>query len=158
MDEKWPLDIFLQPSRRLLLFSTVFILVCGILLCTIPVIYLHKLLIFAIMGVGILFELRHKVFLTSPHSIIRIGYDVGLIGSSLKNGLGHPNEIRWWYQRRSGQKIYAPLSSSSRVWAEWVALDFGRWPWQFGQAVVIARDSVEDPAEFQRLKRILRSG
>ncbi|MFT6114015.1 MAG: hypothetical protein ACJA10_000952 [Oleispira sp.] len=64
----------------------------------------------------------------------------------------------WWYQRRSGgDKVYVILSSNSRVWADWVSLDFGGWPWQIGQAVLIARDSVEDPKDFQRLKRLLRS-
>ncbi len=152
MDENRPLDIFLQPSRRLLILSTFFVLTCAVLLWTIPAVYLHKLLLFTVMFVGIMMELRAKVFLTSPSSIIRIGYDGGLMDEK-----GSISEICWWYQRRGGEKVYAELASGSRVWVEWVALDFGRWPWQFGQAVVIARDSVEDPKEFQRLKRILRS-
>jgi hypothetical protein len=152
MDENRPLDIFLQPSRRLLLISLIFMMLCGVLLWTIPLLYLHKLLLFTIMLVGTLMELRSKVFLTSPNSIIRIGCDGGLMDAA-----GNVSETRWWYQRRLGAKIDAPLCSGSRVWAEWVALDFGRWPWQFGQAVVIARDSVEDPNDFQRLKRMLRS-
>ena len=98
------------------------------------------------------FRLRSKVFLTSPSSIIRIGCDGGLVSAD-----GSVSEARWWYQRRLGEKVYAELYSGSRVWVEWVALDFGRWPWQFGQAVVIARDSVEDVKDFQRLKRMLRS-
>jgi hypothetical protein len=152
MDENRPLDIFLQPSRRLLIFSFLFVISCGVLIWTIPLIYLHKLLLVTVMLVGIIMELRAKVFLSSPHSIIRIGCDGGLVDSD-----GNISEIRWWYQRRSGDKEYGELSSSSRVWVEWVALDFSRWPWQFGQAVVIARDSVEDPKDFQRLKRLLRS-
>lgn len=152
MDENRPLDIFLQPSRRLLLISLLFIFLCGLLLWTIPLIYLHKLLLFVIMLVGLLMELRSKVFLTSPNSIIRIGCDGGLVMTD-----GRVSEARWWYQRRLGDKVYTELYSGSRVWVEWVALDFGRWPWQLGQAVVIARDSVEDPKDFQRLKRLLRS-
>lgn len=152
MDENRPLDIFLKPSRRLLIFSFLFVISCGVLIWTIPLIYLHKLLLVAVMLVGIIMELRAKVFLSSTHSIIRIGCDGGLVDSD-----GNISEIRWWYQRRSGDKEYGELSSSSRVWVEWVALDFSRWPWQFGQAVVIARDSVEDPKDFQRLKRLLRS-
>lgn len=152
MDENRPLDIFLQPSRRLLIFSFLFVFSCGVLIWTIPLIYLHKLLLATVMLVGIIMELRTKVFLASAHSIIRIGCDGGLVDSD-----GNISEIRWWYQRRSGDKTYGELSSASRVWVEWVALDFSRWPWQFGQAVVIARDSVEDPKDFQRLKRLLRS-
>jgi hypothetical protein len=152
MDENRPLDIFLQPSRRLLLISVLFVMLCGVLLWAIPLQYLHKLLLFAVMLVGILIELRSKVFLTSSSSIIRIGCDGGLVDAS-----GNVSETHWWYQRRLGEKVDVELYSGSRVWAEWVALDFGRWPWQFGQAVVIARDSVEDPKDFQRLKRMLRS-
>ena len=153
MDESPPLDIFLQPSRRLLFLSGVFVLVCVLLLYSIPLIYLHKLFLFSIMLTGILVELRLKVFLTSSRSIIRFGYDGGIVDSN-----GHVSEIYWWYQRRSGgEKVYVELSSSSRVWAEWVSLDFSRWPLQFGQSVLIARDSVENPQDFQRLKRMLRS-
>jgi hypothetical protein len=152
MDENRPLDIFLQPSRRLLIISFLFAMLCGVLLWTIPLQYLHKLLLFAVMLVGILMELRSKVFLTSPNSIIRIGCDGGVVDAD-----GNVSEARWWYQRRLGEKTDVELYSGSRVWADWVALDFGRWPWQFGQSVVISRDSVEDPKDFQRLKRILRS-
>jgi hypothetical protein len=152
MDENRPLDIFIQPSRRLLLISVLFVMLCGVLLWAIPLLYLHKLLLFVVMLVGILIELRSKVFLTSPSSIIRIGCDGGLV-----DGSGNVSEARWWYQRRLGEKVDVELYPGSRVWAEWVALDFGRWPWQLGQAVVIARDSVEDPKDFQRLKRMLRS-
>ena len=152
MDENRPLDIFLQPSRRLIIVSILFVILCASLLWAIPLNYLHKLLLFMIMLVGSLMELRSKVFLTSPSSIIRIGCDGGLVAAD-----GRVSEARWWYQRRLGEKVYAELYSGSRVWAEWVALDFGRWPWQLGQAVVIARDSVEDVKDFQRLKRMLRS-
>ena len=152
MDENRPLDIFLQPSRRLIIVSILFAILCGLLLWTIPLTYLHKLLLFIVMLVGSLMEIRSKVFLTSPNSIIRIGCDGGLVSAD-----GRVSEARWWYQRRLGEKVHAELYSGSRVWVEWVALDFARWPWQFGQAVVIARDSVEDPKDFQRLKRMLRS-
>jgi len=152
MDENRPLDIFLQPSRRLLGFSACFICVCTALLFTIPMAYLYKLLLFIVMSVGILTELRSKVFLTSPSSIIRVGFDGGITDSE-----GNVSDIRWWYQRRLGSKVYSTPGSGSRVWVEWVALDFSAWPWQMGQAVVIARDSVEDPKDFQYLKRILRS-
>lgn len=152
MDENRPLDIFLQPSRLLLLISVLFVMLCGVLLWTIPLLYFHKLLLFTVMLVGTLMELRSKVFLTSPSSIIRIGCDGGLVDAN-----GNVSEPSWWYQRRLGEKTDAKLYSGSRVWAEWVALDFGRWPWQFGQTVIIARDSVEDPKDFQRLKRMLRS-
>lgn len=144
MDES--LDIFLQPSRRLIIYSIGFILICGLLLYFIPWSYTYKVFLFALMTVVILMELRSKVFLTSSSSIIRIG--VNLTGASNQG---------WWYQRRSGEKVFAELSSASRVWADWVALDFSRWPWQIGHSVVIARDSVENIADFQRLKRILRS-
>jgi hypothetical protein len=144
MDES--LDIFLQPSRRLIIYSMSFVFICGSLLYFIPWSYTYKVFLFALMAVVILMELRSKVFLTSSSSIIRIGFN--LTGSSNQ---------RWWYQRRSGEKVFAELSSASRVWADWVALDFSRWPWQIGHSVVIARDSVEDIADFQRLKRILRS-
>ena len=90
--------------------------------------------------------------LLSSRSIIRIGFDGGIADQH-----GNVSEICWWYQRRAGQKEYASLASGSRVWAEWVALDFSRWPWQWGYSVVIARDSVEKPEDFQRLKRVLRS-
>ncbi len=152
MDENRPLDIFLQPSRRLLGFSLFFVCLCSVLLLTMPVAYLYKLLLFVLMAIGILMELRNKVFLTSPNSIIRIGYDGGVL-----DGEGNISETHWWYQRRLGEKTYAPLGSGTRVWVEWVALDFSVWPWQLGQAVVIARDSVEEPKDFQRLKRALRS-
>ena len=153
MDENRPLDIFLQPSKRLLVLSAFFALVCALLLYSIPLIYLYKLFLFLIMSIGILIELRLKVFLTSSRSIIRLGYDGGIVDRN-----GHMSEICWWYQRRSGgEKVYVELSSNSRVWAEWVSLDFSRWPWQLGQSVLIARDSVEDPKDFQRLKRMLRS-
>lgn len=153
MDENRPLDIFLQPSKRLLLLSVFFILTCALLLLSIPLEYLYKLLLFAIMLIGILVELRLKVFLTSPSSIIHLGCDGGIVDSA-----GNVSERRWWYQRRSGgEKIYGELSANSRVWVDWVAMDFSRWPWQFGQTVLIARDSVEEPKDFQRLKRMLRS-
>lgn len=71
---------------------------------------------------------------------------------------GNVSELCWWYQRRSGgDKVYIEPTANSRVWAEWVSIDFSLWPWQWGQSVLIARDSVEDPKEFQRLKRMLRS-
>ena len=152
MDENRPLDIFLQPSRRLLLISTLFVTLCAILLWTIPLVFWHKLLLSAVMLVGIVMELRSKVFLASSKSIIRIGCDVGVMDSS-----GHVSDVQWWFQRRSGERVNGQLYSGSRVWAEWVALDFARWPWLFGQTVVITRDSVEDPKDFQRLKRLLRS-
>jgi hypothetical protein len=152
MDEIRPLDIFLQPSRRLLLISLFFVLSCGFLLVTIPAFYLYKLLFFSVLFVGIIVELRLKVFLTSPSSIIRVGCDGGMLDAA-----GNVSEARWWYQRRLGDKVYGELSASSRVWIDWVALDFSRWPWQFGCAVLISRDSVEDPKDFQRLKRMLRS-
>lgn len=152
MDETRSIDIFLQPSRRLLIFSFLFVIACGALIWTIPLVYLHKLFLAMVMLVGITLELRSKVLLSSARSIIRIGCDGGLTDVD-----GNISEIRWWYQRRSGEKEYGELSSASRVWVEWVALDFSRWPWQCGQAVVIARDSVEDPKDFQRLKRLLRS-
>lgn len=152
MDESKPLDIFLQPSRRLILFSLFFIAACGVLLLTIPLSFQYKVLIFLILLVAIPLELKRTVLLLSSHSIIRIGYDGGVMDRN-----GNISEICWWYQRRSGEKIYAKLSSASRVWVEWVALDFSRWPWQFGRTVVVARDSVEDPKDFQRLKRVLRS-
>jgi hypothetical protein len=153
MDENRPLDIFLQPSKRLIFVSVFFALTCSLLLYSIPVIYLYKLLLFSMMAIGILVELRLKVFLTSPSSIIRLGCEGGIADSD-----GNVSDLCWWYQRRAGgEKIYVELSANSRVWAEWVALDFGGWPWQFGQAVLIARDSVEDPEDFQRLKRLLRS-
>ena len=152
MDENRPLDIFLQPSRRLLLISALFVVLCGVLLWTIPLLYWHKLLLLSVMLVGILIELRSKVFLTSSNSIIRIGCDGGVVDAK-----GCVSETRWWYQRRRGKRTDVELYSGSRVWAEWVALDFGRWPWQLGQSVVVARDSVENPEDFQRLKRMLRS-
>ncbi len=152
MDEKQALDIFLQPSRRLLLLSACFALSCAFLLYNIPASYLYKLLFFSIMSVGILFELRLKVFLSSPSSIIRLGCDGGIIDDE-----GNISELRWWYQRRLGEKVYGELSANSRVWVDWVALDFSRWPWQLGQAVLISRDSIEDIKDFQRLKRLLRS-
>jgi hypothetical protein len=153
MDENRPLDIFLQPSKRLIILSVFFVLTCSLLVLSIPLEYLHKLLLFAIMSIGILIELRLKVFLTSPSSIIRLGCDGGIVNSD-----GNISDISWWYQRRSGgEKTYAEISSNSRVWADWVSMDFSRWPWQLGQAVLIARDSVEDPKDFQRLKRMLRS-
>ena len=150
-----PLDIFLQPSRRLLIFSTFFIIACSILLWTIPTAFIYKVLLFVVMLVGIFIELKTVVLLLSSRSIIRIGYDGGVM-----DALGKSSEICWWYQCRSGEKVYANPSSSSRIWAEWVALDFGSWPFAsgpFGRAVVIARDSVEDPQDFIRLKRVLRS-
>ena len=153
MDENSPLDIFLQPSKRLMLLSIFFAVTCATLLYSIPVEYLYKLLLFSIMAIGILIELRLKVFLSSPSSIIRLGCDGGTVDNE-----GSISERRWWYQRRvGGEKIYGELSSNSRVWVDWVSVDFSRWPWQLGQAVLIARDSVEDPKDFQRLKRILRS-
>ncbi|MEH6449882.1 MAG: hypothetical protein V7765_14515 [Oleispira sp.] len=153
MDENRPLDIFLQPSKRLIILSVFFALSCSLLLFSIPLEYVYKLLLFTVMSIGILMELRTKVFLTSPSSIIRLGCDGGIADNE-----GNVSEICWWYQRRSGgDKIYAELSSNSRVWADWVAMDFSRWPWQLGQAVLIARDSVEEPKDFQRLKRMLRS-
>lgn len=152
MDENH-LDIFLQPSKRLIVLSVFFVLTCSLLLYSIPITYLYKLLLFSIMSIGTLIELRLKVFLTSPRAIIRLGCDGGLVDDS-----GNVSDISWWYQRRSGgDKIYGTLSSNSRVWADWVSLDFSGWPWQFGQAILIARDSVEDPEDFQRLKRLLRS-
>ncbi|NRA23976.1 MAG: hypothetical protein HRU08_05770 [Oleispira sp.] len=152
MDENRALDIFLQPSRRLLLLSLFFVLSCGFLVVTIPSFYLYKLLFFSVLFIGIIVELRSKVFLTSPASIIRVGCDGGIADEE-----GNVSEVRWWYQRRLGGKVYGELASSSRVWIDWIALDFSRWPWQFGCAVLIARDSVEDPKDFQRLKRMLRS-
>jgi hypothetical protein len=153
MDESRSLDIFFQPSKRLIFLSVFFVLICALLLYSIPIPYLYKLLLFSIMSIGTLIELRLKVFLTSPRSIIRWGCDGGLVDDS-----GNISDISWWYQRRSGgDKIYVTLSSNSRVWADWVSLDFSVWPWQIGQAVLIARDSVEDPKDFQRLKRLLRS-
>ncbi len=152
MDENRPLDLFLQPSRRLLFISAFFIALSAALLWLIPFYYHQKLLLGAVIFIGVLIELRSKILLMSSRSIIRVGYDGGLMDSD-----GNVSEVCWWYQRRSGEKTYAELYSYSRVWAEWVALDFGRWPWQVGRAVVIARDSVEDPKEFQRLKRVLRS-
>ncbi len=152
MDEQQPLDIFLQPSKRIILFSVCFVVICGLLLLTIPLAYQYKVFLFAFLAASILLELRAKVFLTSPNSIIRLGCDGGLVNSE-----GHLSEQRWWYQRRSGEKTYGEISYSSQVWVEWVALDFSRWPWQLGQAVLIARDSVEDVKDFQRLKRMLRS-
>lgn len=151
MDESKPLDLFLQPSRRLIVFSLFFILCCAIFVLVIPLSWQYKLLLAALMLVGITLELWRSVLLLSSSSIIRIGYDGGIMDTN-----GHVSDISWWYQRRAGEKVYAPLSSASRVWVEWVALDFSRWPWQFGRTVVIARDSVEDPKEFQRLKRVLR--
>lgn len=144
MDES--LDIFLQPSRRLIIFSLCFMLVCVLLLFSLPWLYPYKVFLFAFMSVVILVELRSKVFLTSPSSIIRIGCD-------LTDSL----EQEWWYQRRSGEKVYADVTAASRVWADWVSLDFSRWPWQVGHSLLIARDSVEDLKDFQRLKRLLRS-
>lgn len=152
MDENRPLDLFLQPSRRLLLISLCFAFLCAVLLWLIPLYFQHKLLLGSMVLIGMTVELRSKVFLTSSRSIIRIGCDGGVMDVN-----GNISDVCWWYQRRSGEKTYAELYSYSRVWAEWVALDFGRWPWQFGQAVVIARDSVEYPKDFQRLKRMLRS-
>jgi hypothetical protein len=152
MDENH-LDIFLQPSKRLFFLSIFFVLICVFLLYSIPITYLYKLLLLSIMSIGTLIELRLKVFLTSSRSIIRLGCDGGLVDDS-----GNISDIFWWYQRRSGgEKIYVTLSSNSRVWADWVSLDFSGWPWQFGQALLIARDSVENPDDFQRLKRLLRS-
>jgi hypothetical protein len=152
MDENRPLDLFLQPSRRLLLISVFFMVLCAALLWLIPLYSLHKLFLSAVIFMGVLMELRSKILLMSSRSIIRVGYDGGLMDSD-----GNVSEVCWWYQRRSGEKTYAELYSYSRVWAEWVALDFGRWPWQFGRTVVIARDSLENPKDFQRLKRALRS-
>lgn len=152
MDENRPLDLFLQPSRRLLFISVCFVLISTALLWLIPLYPLHKLFLAAVIFVGTVMELRSKVLLTSSRSIIRIGCDGGLSDSD-----GNISDACWWYQRRSGEKTYAELYAHSRVWAEWVALDFARWPWQFGRAVVIARDSVEDPKDFQCLKRMLRS-
>jgi hypothetical protein len=153
MDENHPLDIFLQPSKRLICLSVLFVLSASLLLYNVPLIYPHKLLLFSIMSIGILFELRLKVFLTSSRSIIRLGCEGGIADSD-----GNVSDIRWWYQRRSGgEKIAVELSLNSRVWAEWVSLDFSHPPWSFGQAVLIARDSVEDLEDFQRLKRLLRS-
>jgi hypothetical protein len=152
MDENH-LDIFLQPSKRLFFLSIFFVLICVFLLYSIPITYLYKLLLLSIISIGTLIELRLKVFLTSSRSIIRLGCDGGLVDDS-----GNISDIFWWYQRRSGgEKIYVTLSSNSRVWADWVSLDFSGWPWQFGQALLIARDSVENPDDFQRLKRLLRS-
>lgn len=152
MDENRPLDIFLQPSRRLLLISLLFVILSGILLWTIPLVYWHKILLGLVMLVGLLIELRSKVFLASSRSIIRLGCDGGFLMAD-----GHLSDVKWWFQRRSGEKTHVVLCSGSRVWAEWVALNFARWPWQLGKTVVIARDSVENPHDFQRLKRILRS-
>lgn len=152
MDETQPLDIFLQPSRRLLVLSVLFIAICVLLLVTTPVAYLYKLLMFFLMLLFIIHGLRTKVFLSSSNSIIRIGCDGGVAGSD-----GEVTEPRWWYQRRFGDKVYAPLSNKSRVWVEWVNLDFSCKPWQLDRAVLIARDSVESGHDFQRLKRILRS-
>lgn len=145
-----PLDIFLQPSKRLFIFSTVFMIACGMLLWTIPASFMYKILLFVVMSVGLFIELKNGVLLLSSRSIIRIGYDGGVM-----DVWGNRSDICWWYQCRSGDKVYANPSSSSRVWAEWVALDFGFWP--FGRAVVITRDSVENPQDFIRLKRVLRS-
>lgn len=152
MDESKPLDLFLQPSRRLIVFSLFFILCCAVFTFIVPLSIPHKLLVCLVMLVGIFLELRRTVLLLSSASIIRIGYDGGVMDKN-----GNVSDKSWWYQRRSGEKIYAKLSAASRVWVDWVALDFSRWPWQFGKTVVIARDSVEDPKEFQRLKRVLRS-
>lgn len=152
MDESESLDIFLQPSRRLLLFSVLFVVTCVFLLWTIPLSFQYKCLLFLIMAIGIIVELKRSVFLISSRSIIRIGYDGGIADKQ-----GNVSDICWWYQRRIGEKVYAPLGSGSRAWAEWVALDFSRWPWQWGVSVVVARDSVEQPEDFQRLKRVLRS-
>lgn len=152
MDENRPLDLFLQPSRRLLFISILFVILCASLLWLVPLYFHHKILLGGVMFTGVLIELRSKVLLMSSSSIIRVGYDGGLMDAN-----GNVSEAFWWYQRRSGEKTYAELYSYSRVWAEWAALDFGRWPWQLGRAVVIARDSVEDPKDFQRLKRVLRS-
>ena len=150
MDERRPLDIFLQPSRRLMLFSLLFTLSCCLLLWAIPAAFEYKLLLFFVMLVGISLELRKTVLLASARSIIRIGYDGGIM-----NSVGHISDVRWWYQCRHGAKTYSDLSKETLVWQEWVVLDFGRWP--FSKAVVIARDSVEDAQDFQHLKRLLRS-
>ena len=151
MDENRPLDLFLQPSRRLIFISLIFILCCVILLATIPALWWHKLLLVLVMAVGIISELVTRVLMLSARSIIRVGFDGGVMASD-----GNMSARCWWYQRRRGTKTYAELSPDSLVWKEWVVLDCGRWP--FGQAVVIARDSVELEVDFQRLKRILRSG
>jgi hypothetical protein len=150
MDEERPLDIFLQPSRRLLLFSLLFILSCFILWWMIPASFECKILLFFVMLVGIVIEIRKTVLLASSRSIIRIGYDGGMM-----NSVGHISEVRWWYQCRHGAKTYSNLSKETLVWQEWVVLDFGRFP--VSKAVVIARDSVENAKDFQRLKRLLRS-
>ncbi len=152
MEESESLDIFLQPSRRLLFFSALFVVTCILLLLTIPLSFQYKILMFLVMAIGISVELRRTVFLMSSRSIIRIGYDGGVADKH-----GHVSDVCWWYQCRAGEKVYAPLGSGSRVWAQWVALDFSRWPWQWGLSVVVARDSVEQPDDFQRLKRVLRS-
>ena len=153
MDENHPLDIFIQPSKRLIVLSLLFVLSCALLLLFIPLSQFYKAILFLIMFVGILMELRLKILLTSSRSIIRLGCDGGVVDRR-----GHVSELCWWYQRRSGgEKVYIEPTANSRVWAEWVSIDFSRWPWQWGQSVLIARDSVEDPKEFQRLKRMLRS-
>lgn len=152
MDEQQPLDIFLQPSRRLMLFSFCFVITCGLLIITIPLTYIYKVILFAFVAITILIELRAKVFLTSPNSIIRLGCDGGL-----QDNEGNLSAQHWWYQRRSGEKVYGDISPASQVWRDWVALDFSRWPWQLGHGVLIARDSVEYIKDFQRLKRMLRS-
>lgn len=152
MDENRPLDIFLQPSKRLIIISLFFILACVLLLYSIPVTSVYKSLLFFIMIIGIGLELRLKIFLTSSASIIRLGYDGGVVGRD-----GCRSDIHWWYQCRSGAKQYGELSANSRVWVEWVSLDFTSRPWWLRRSVLIARDSVENPEDFQRLKRTLRS-
>lgn len=152
MDENRPLDVFLQPSRRLLLISVLFVLLCAILFWAVPLANRFKLLLLLVMLVTIVMELRTKVFLTSSNSIIRIGCEGGIMDAN-----GHVSDLQWWFQRRCGERVNGPLYSGSRVWAEWVALDFARYPWQLGYTVVVARDSVENADDFQRLKRLLRS-
>lgn len=152
MDESKPLDIFLQPSRRLIFISLLFVVICVLLISTLPVNYLYKLPIAVILLIGMIIEFKQKILLISPNSIIRFGCDGAVV-----DVLGEVSEPRWWYQRRQGDRVYVQLTDRSRVWVDWISLDFGRWPWQFGHTILIARDSVETPCDFQRLKRILRS-
>jgi hypothetical protein len=110
MDENHPLDIFLQPSKRLIALSLFFVISCALLLVFIPLSQSYKALLFLIMFVGILMELRLKILLTSSRSIIRLGCDGGVVDRR-----GNVSELCWWYQRRSGGDKVKQRTTKSRL-------------------------------------------
>ena len=50
MDENHPLDIFLQPSKRLIALSLFFVISCALLLVFIPLSQSYKALLFLIIS------------------------------------------------------------------------------------------------------------